>query len=569
MSAMNHRRAVVLGRAVLCLAAILPLRGTAAVLDSGDFGTFAAACAAAAKANETLTVSKAWPNLATGRCAADLVFYSGGRLELAPGSTVTLTGTLSAPPIQIFDTSAANAAVLFAASPADVYPNWWGADPTGKTDSAPAFNRAIRALKNAASDKNGTALGSRLLIPSGNFLIGSTILVEGFWGLEFTGVGYQSNLMWNGDKASPMIRFEGVMRAHVHDFLIRVSTSHPALAAVEIMDGAKGDATSHQMSMNDVWIHGDIGSIQDGILIDGQDANNDFHRFENVLVNGFSHAGADIKGSQAYSEYFENCELNPYGGGQYGVIAGGSGGPGSGSGGSFVFDGGGVGSNIADFYLDGTTDYPITIRNIDDESNGMFLLGTNAAYRAVVVDGIRWVKHQQSKDTQTDFIRFQGGSLSISDSSFASYAPATAHKMTLNFSSPAGNMMGVLQISNTVIHTTNETLETLLTGEKPNARSPLLWNTQYETEYPRVRKGFYSNVLANIPSASIGVATIGTMKMVYQKFSSLPQCNPMNDGLVGAVSDSRADTWGAPVTGGGAIHVVALCDGANWTVMGR
>jgi hypothetical protein len=35
------------------------------------------------------------------------------------------------------------------------------------------------------------------------------------------------------------------------------------------------------------------------------------------------------------------------------------------------------------------------------------------------------------------------------------------------------------------------------------------------------------------------------------------------------VSDSTSTSWGATITGGGANHVLAYCDGTNWTVMAK
>lgn len=52
-------------------------------------------------------------------------------------------------------------------------------------------------------------------------------------------------------------------------------------------------------------------------------------------------------------------------------------------------------------------------------------------------------------------------------------------------------------------------------------------------------------------------------------FASLPTCNSSAEGQYRAVTDSTANTWGATVTGGGANHVFAYCDGTNWTVAAK
>jgi len=35
------------------------------------------------------------------------------------------------------------------------------------------------------------------------------------------------------------------------------------------------------------------------------------------------------------------------------------------------------------------------------------------------------------------------------------------------------------------------------------------------------------------------------------------------------VTDSTTATWGGTVTGGGANHILAYCDGGTWTVIGK
>ena len=46
-------------------------------------------------------------------------------------------------------------------------------------------------------------------------------------------------------------------------------------------------------------------------------------------------------------------------------------------------------------------------------------------------------------------------------------------------------------------------------------------------------------------------------------------CNAGNAGYIAAISDSTTNTWGATVTGGGALYAMATCNGVNWTVMGK
>lgn len=64
-----------------------------------------------------------------------------------------------------------------------------------------------------------------------------------------------------------------------------------------------------------------------------------------------------------------------------------------------------------------------------------------------------------------------------------------------------------------------------------------------------------------------GAATIQTRTTLVPKaFSALPTCNSGAEGTMQAVIDSTTNTWGATITGSGTDHVLAYCDGTNWTV---
>ena len=52
-------------------------------------------------------------------------------------------------------------------------------------------------------------------------------------------------------------------------------------------------------------------------------------------------------------------------------------------------------------------------------------------------------------------------------------------------------------------------------------------------------------------------------------FASLPACGSSAEGEMRAVTDSNVNTWGSTVTGGGSNHVLAYCDGSNWTVAAK
>lgn len=52
-------------------------------------------------------------------------------------------------------------------------------------------------------------------------------------------------------------------------------------------------------------------------------------------------------------------------------------------------------------------------------------------------------------------------------------------------------------------------------------------------------------------------------------FSQLPACNSSAEGDMRAVLDSSSNAWGAPISGNGSNHVLAYCDGGQWTVAAK
>ena len=65
-----------------------------------------------------------------------------------------------------------------------------------------------------------------------------------------------------------------------------------------------------------------------------------------------------------------------------------------------------------------------------------------------------------------------------------------------------------------------------------------------------------------------GYSRIG-LRSVPTTFSFLATCAPGVEGTSQAIADSTTNTWGTTITGGGSDHVLAYCDGTNWTVAAK
>jgi hypothetical protein len=80
----------------------------------------------------------------------------------------------------------------------------------------------------------------------------------------------------------------------------------------------------------------------------------------------------------------------------------------------------------------------------------------------------------------------------------------------------------------------------------------------------------YAIYSAGGQSYHAGLFTFGTTaRLTPGLFSTLSVCNPDKEGTEGAVADSTVNTWGATIAGGGSYHVLAYCNGANWTVAAK
>jgi hypothetical protein len=61
----------------------------------------------------------------------------------------------------------------------------------------------------------------------------------------------------------------------------------------------------------------------------------------------------------------------------------------------------------------------------------------------------------------------------------------------------------------------------------------------------------------------------GSLRIDPTAFGNLPTCASDTQGMLKPVSDSTTNTWGARIAGGGSDHVLAYCDGTNWTVAAK
>lgn len=77
-----------------------------------------------------------------------------------------------------------------------------------------------------------------------------------------------------------------------------------------------------------------------------------------------------------------------------------------------------------------------------------------------------------------------------------------------------------------------------------------------------------NNVITGGGNAS-GLTFSGMIGTAGNTVGNLPTCSSSTEGYMVAIKDSTVNTWGSTITGGGADHVLAYCDGAAWTVAAK
>ncbi|MGH9679840.1 MAG: hypothetical protein ACRD4Y_07800, partial [Candidatus Acidiferrales bacterium] len=153
-----------------------------------------------------------------------------------------------------------------------------------------------------------------------------------------------------------------------------------------------------------------------------------------------------------------------------------------------------------------------------------------------------------------------GGASCTPNTKLTSVAPAGVDPVTYTFSSTSGGAAG-----------------------SPNANSQaylswLAWDGNvtpyscfYCTSTVKNQSDLWPIGIGVLPTPNLGVNLFAQkgIKVGTATFSSLVACGNSLEGAMRAVTDSTTSTWGATITGGGANHVLAYCDGTNWTVAGK
>jgi hypothetical protein len=278
-----------------------------------------------------------------------------------------------------------------------------GAAGNATTDDTAAIQKAIKSA----------TLGSRgatVCLPSGDYLITSTIVVDDVQGLRLVGEGGATRLIWGGDDHSPLLLLSSVQDGEVSNLQIVGLATKPLAVGIQSITRAGAKLQSKHNSFVNLLIDGVTRGVVKGFQIGGApgiDSNNDFHLFQNCIVANYSGIAYSLENSQVYGVVFINSLFLGNQSGQIGVATDQN----AVKGGTFTWIGGGGGNNqVADFSLGDPNSGGISIRNAIFEKSARFIRtgGPSGASFLLEISGVRWSGDALADDGIAIDFRFPG-----------------------------------------------------------------------------------------------------------------------------------------------------------------
>lgn len=250
------------------------------------------------------------------------------------------------------------------------------------------------AVVGAVTDRSSIYnTGQRLVIPPGDYYVNGTLLVQSVMGLDIVGRGLDTRIIWVGPDDMPLFRLNHCRSCRLADlFILAEAPLHSAISVTRSGD-VDDNIVSTANRFERLWVQGNH-QMQYGIILGdgGTDANNDFMRFDDVMVANYIEAGWYIALSQVYNTLMLNCQalgdqvVSKYGVKTWDNLTGGIG-----------WIGGGVGGHVlADFRLSHSYQ-PHKIEFFDSE-NSARLLESVGAFVSVEISDSRWCGNGLHKD---------------------------------------------------------------------------------------------------------------------------------------------------------------------------
>jgi hypothetical protein len=278
-----------------------------------------------------------------------------------------------------------------------------GATGDGTTDDTAAIQKAVRtAIVNR--------LGGTVCLPSGDYLVTSTIVLDDVQGIRLIGEGGATRLIWGGNDHSPMLLLSSVQDAEVSGFQIVAAAAKPLAVGIQCITREGARLTSKHNSFVNLHIDGTTRGVVKGFQIGGSpgiDANNDFHLFQSCVVSNYAGIAYSLENTQVYGLVFINSLFLGNASGQIGLATDQNGN----KGGTFAWIGGGGANNqVADFSLGDPNSGSISITNAIFEKSARFIRtgGPSSASFLLEISGVRWSGDALAGDGVAIDFRFPG-----------------------------------------------------------------------------------------------------------------------------------------------------------------
>ena len=122
---------------------------------------------------------------------------------------------------------------------------------------------------------------------------------------------------------------------------------------------------------------------------------------------------------------------------------------------------------------------------------------------------------------------------------------------------------GTVSIGDTIGITVNGTSLTALLNGTAVATAT---DSAFSSGYPGIVSAGTPGGIVNFTGGDLQYTSTQLITVSKGAYSILATCNSSTEGGMAAVTNSNTNTWGATVASGGTDHVLAYCDGSNWTV---
>lgn len=195
--------------------------------------------------------------------------------------------------------------------------------------------------------------------------------------------------------------------------------------------------------------------------------------------------------------------------------------------------------------------------------------GNRREYVGFQGDGVKLGFFNDQSGTQTPAITVSGGAASgitgiTSSSGSGSWAHTGAFSAT---GVGASGSLPALTLTNTGNGADQKTWDIRASSTALEFRT--LTDAGAGTSWLNAIRGGGSNVASLQITPDTFVAgllyTNGGIRMIPKTVATLPTCDTNAQGNIYTVNDATAPAYGATLAGGGAVTVIALCDGTNWT----